>query len=100
MLFRSEYHKDKDQESFQTWDSNLMRDNRLDAGIRIITKAEISFEAAVEALDLHEIGRLELPPSAVAHGEHPHCLPTFIEFIDDTIDIRLLAVEQVPQLSL
>jgi len=57
----------------------------LDAGIRIIAKAEISFEAAVEDLDLREIGRLELPPSAVADGEHPHGLPTLIEFIDDTM---------------
>ena len=54
----------------------------------------------VEALDLHEIGRLQVPPSAVADGEQPHGLPTFIEFIDDTVDIRLLAVEQLPQHSL
>jgi len=36
----------------------------------------------------------------MANREHPHCWPPFIDLINDPIDVRLLAVKQVPQLSL
>jgi hypothetical protein len=32
--------------------------------------------------------------------EHPHRLPPFIDFIDNPIDVRFLAVKQVSQFSL
>jgi hypothetical protein len=54
----------------------------------------------IETLSPYEIGSPERLPCAVANGQHPHRLPLFIEFIDDAIDVRLLAVEQLPQLAL
>ena len=80
-----------------------MPDKHLDAETGIIAKGGNCSAGAVDAtraFSLHEIGGLELPPGAVANREYPHCLPTFVEFIDDTVDVRLFAVEQVPQLSL
>jgi hypothetical protein len=47
-----------------------------------------------------DIGRVELPPCAVMKREHPDRLSTLINFIDDPINVRLFAVEQVPQFSL
>jgi hypothetical protein len=79
-----------------------MPDNSLDARIRIIAKEEIAFEdigGGDRGARLHEIGGLELPPCTVADREHPHRLPLFIDFIENPVDVRLLAVEQVPQLS-
>jgi hypothetical protein len=35
----------------------------------------------------------------VTNREHPDCLPTLINFINDAINVRLLAVEQVPQFT-
>jgi hypothetical protein len=52
------------------------------------------------ALNLHEIGWLELSPCAVADREYPNRLPPFIDFVYDPINVRLLAVKQVAQLSL
>jgi hypothetical protein len=49
---------------------------------------------------LCEIGRLDLPPSAMANGKHPHRLPPFFYFIDNPINVRLLTVKQMPQFSL
>ena len=46
-----------------------------------------------------DIGRVELPPCAVMKREHPDRLSTLINFIDDPINVRLFAVEQVPQFS-
>src|SRR5580692_10377673 len=43
------------------------------------------------------IRRLELPPCAVTNREYPDGLPTLINFINDAINVRLLAVEQMPQ---
>jgi len=43
------------------------------------------------------IGRLELPPGAVPNREHPDRLSAIINLIYDPINVRLLAVEQVPQ---
>ena len=45
---------------------------------------------------LREIGRHELSPCAVADGEHQHGLPAFIDLINDPIDVRFLAIKQVP----
>ena len=45
---------------------------------------------------LGEIGRLNLSSCAVANGEHQHRLAAFIDFINDPIDVRLLAIKQVP----
>src|SRR5260370_1520771 len=44
-----------------------------------------------------DIGRLDLPSWAVTNREHPDRLRTLINFINDAIDVRLLAVKQVPQ---
>jgi hypothetical protein len=62
------------------------------------SKGRIALRAAAEAVSLYEIGGLELPPCTVADVEHQHRLPLFFDFIDDPVDVRLLAVEQVPQL--
>ena len=49
---------------------------------------------------LCEIGRMDLPPCAMANGKHPHRLPLFFYFIDNPINVRLLTVKQMPQFSL
>jgi hypothetical protein len=49
---------------------------------------------------LHQIGRFNLPSFAVADVDYPHYLPLFFDFIDHPINVRLLAVKQLPQLSL
>ena len=49
-------------------------------------------------LALFEVGRFNLPPGAVSDVEHAHRLPPFIYFINDPIDMRLIAVKQVPQI--
>ena len=48
---------------------------------------------------LHQFRRFDLAPCAVANGKHPHGLQLLIDFIDDPINVRLLAVKQVPPLS-
>jgi hypothetical protein len=49
---------------------------------------------------LFEVARSDLPPGAVSDVEHPHRLPPFFCFINDPIDMRFIAVKQVPQLPL
>ena len=39
----------------------------------------------------------QCPSYAMANREHPHRWPPFIDLINDPTDVRLLAVEQVPQ---
>jgi hypothetical protein len=51
-------------------------------------------------LFLFEVGRFNLPPGAVSDVEHPHRFSPFICFINDAIDMRLIAVKQVTQLPL
>src|SRR3981189_328266 len=46
-----------------------------------------------------DIRRLEPPPCAVTNREHPDRLSALIDFIYDTVHVRFLAVEQVPQFS-
>ena|SRR5208282_5260495 len=48
-----------------------------------------------EVARLGEVGRLHLPSCAVADVEHQHRLAAFIDFINDPIDVRLLAIKQV-----
>ena len=52
-----------------------------------------------DAVTSQEIGSLESPPCSVADGQNPNCTPLFINLIDDPIDVGLLAVRQMPQLS-
>ena len=47
---------------------------------------------------LSEFGPFEFFPCGVPDVEHPHCFPPFSYFIDDSIDMRLIAVKQVTQL--
>jgi len=49
---------------------------------------------------LHQVGWLELLPSAVSDRKHLDHSPSFIHFVDNPVDGRLLAVKQVPQFSL
>lgn len=81
-----------------------MPDNHLDARTRIIAKQEMRLRARLKKraaetgagdlkLRLYEIGRLELPPRAMANREHPHRLPPFVDFIDDPVDVGLVAVK-------
>jgi hypothetical protein len=49
---------------------------------------------------LCETGRRELSPRAMTNREHPDRLPPLIDFINDSINVRLFAVKQVQQLSL
>jgi hypothetical protein len=52
---------------------------------------------------LHSLRRIrcfKLLPCAVADVEYPHRLSPFIDFIDDTINVRFVTVKHVPQLSL
>jgi len=48
---------------------------------------------------LYEIGPLKSSSCNMADGQHPNCTPLFINLIDDPIDVGLLAVRQMPQLS-
>jgi hypothetical protein len=54
--------------------------------------------AGVLEAGLYEIGRLELPPGAVADGEHFDFLQFLKDAVYHAINIRLVAAEQVPQL--
>ena len=54
---------------------------------RLVAPAEVQF--------LCEIGRRELPPRAMTNREHPDRLPPLIDFINDSINVRLMAVKQV-----
>jgi|SRR5712692_770618 len=47
-----------------------------------------------------QIRRLELSPCTVSDGEHFHTLLSFQDAIDHTIDVRLVAVQQVSELVL
>jgi len=43
-----------------------------------------------------EAGRLELSPRAAAEVEHAQRLAAFLDFINDPIGVRLLAINQIP----
>jgi hypothetical protein len=65
-----------------------------------LSNEEAQKHSCVFLLALFEVGRFNLPPGAVSDVDHPHRLPPFIYFINDPIDMRLIAVKQVPQLPL
>src|SRR5580658_50622 len=73
-----------------------MPDNRLDARSRIIAKEEIRVADAAE-VGLRDIGWLQLPPRSVADVEHFNLLLFLNDAIYHAINMRLVAVKQVPQ---
>lgn len=50
-------------------------------------------------VDLHKIGRLQALTGTVADRKYPYCPSVFIRLIEDAVDMRLFAIEQLPQLS-
>src|SRR5208337_1871625 len=70
---------------------------------RIIAKEEIAVRrraAATRTFRLDEIGGFKLAPGAVADVEHFNSLLSLEDAVDHAINIRFLAVKQVPQLVL
>ncbi len=43
---------------------------------------------------------MEISPCPVSDREYPHCPLALIDFINDTIHVRFLAIKQVPQIAL
>src|SRR5215469_10969389 len=52
-----------------------------------------------DAITSLEIGPFESSPCSVPNGQNPNCTPLFINLLDDAIDVRFLAVKQMPQPS-
>ena len=53
-----------------------------------------------QKIGLLKFGRLELAACAVANGQYPYGPFCLIHFVDNPIDVRLPAMEQIPQRSL